>query len=584
MTQISIKEGASQPEEALSIDDLETRIFGICDRLWEHGHCSAHVVLAPADNDGEPDWENTDPANVSGLPGDEWPQDPNQAKRACVILSNIDGCDDKSNFIVMLHHETGIPGMFQIHGPEIDRVVADSIIGRDLGNRPPAKEPTELQKSMATFTAEIQAANDNEPPNKPQDDERLVPYLIAFGAPDALIMGDAVYGAMLGHLRGQIRFVDGKAMFFSGATARIIDLPEKPKTLKIVDPTEWHGQPIPDRDWFLPGLVPARNVTLLSGDGGVGKSLLALQIAAASALGIETMGLSPRRGKVFYLGAEDEEDEFKRRISQIVQGHGRTLADLDGNFRLSPMAGEDATLVLPDKAKNLAPTAMMESLIDQVTSFRPDLLILDTSADLFGGDEINRVQVRQFVGMLRKIAMGIDCAIILLSHPSIQGMQSGSGLSGSTAWNNSVRSRLYLTSVPDDDEARVLTTVKSNYSKKGGGIKMRWCNGSFAVDDGKPSAGAGIVAAKAERLFIELLSLFNRTGQNVSDVTGTSYAPAKMSKHPNSEGIGKRALADAMQRLLDRGEIKIVMEGPPSRQRKRLILTSEDYSAKDDPE
>ena len=30
------------------------------------------------------------------------------------------------------------------------------------------------------------------------------------------------------------------------------------------------------REWLVDGLIPARNVTLLSGDGGVGKSLLAL--------------------------------------------------------------------------------------------------------------------------------------------------------------------------------------------------------------------------------------------------------------------------------------------------------------------
>jgi len=390
-------------------------------------------------------------------------------------------------------------------------------------------------------------------------------------------MGEAVYGAMLGHLRGQIRIVDGRGLFVSGGTSRFVDLPEKPKSLTIVDPTEWHGQPVPDREWFLPGLVPARNVTLLSGDGGVGKSLLALQIAAASALGVDTMGLTPQAGRVFYLGAEDEEDEFRRRLAQIVAGHGRTLADLDGNFRLSPMAGEDATLALPDRAKNMQPTAMMESLVDQVTSFRPGLLILDTSADLFGGDEINRVQVRQFVGMLRKIAMGIDCAVILLSHPSIQGIQSGSGLSGSTAWNNSVRSRLYLTAAQDDDEARVLTTVKSNYGKKGGGIKMRWSDGTFVLDDGKPTAGASMLAAQAERVFCELLSMLTRQGRNVCHVPGTTYAPSVMAKLPEAQGVNKARLVDAMNGLLASGAVKIVVEGPASRQRQRLILAAEDF-------
>ena len=53
-------------------------------------------------------------------------------------------------------------------------------------------------------------------------------------------------------------------------------------------------------------MVPSRQVTILAGDGGVGKSLLALQFGAASALGCDTAGLSPRSGRTLYLGAEDE--------------------------------------------------------------------------------------------------------------------------------------------------------------------------------------------------------------------------------------------------------------------------------------
>ena len=35
------------------------------------------------------------------------------------------------------------------------------------------------------------------------------------------------------------------------------------------------GKAVPPREWLLDGLVPNKTVTLLSGDGGTGKSLLA---------------------------------------------------------------------------------------------------------------------------------------------------------------------------------------------------------------------------------------------------------------------------------------------------------------------
>jgi hypothetical protein len=70
--------------------------------------------------------------------------------------------------------------------------------------------------------------------------------------------------------------------------------------------------------------------------------------------------------------------------------------------------------------------------------------------------------------------------VILLSHPSQAGRNSGSGESGSTAWNNAVRARLYLTR-PEDGiaEQRVLTRKKSNYSASGDDVKLDllWVDG-----------------------------------------------------------------------------------------------------------
>jgi RecA-family ATPase len=117
---------------------------------------------------------------------------------------------------------------------------------------------------------------------------------------------------------------------------------------------------------------------------------------------------------------------------------------------------------------------------------RIGLLVLDTIADLFGGNEIIRAQVNYFIkavcGSLIKQAKdaGFVLTVILLSHPSQAGRNSGSGESGSTAWNNAVRARLYLTR-PEDGlpEQRVLTRKKSNYSASGDDVKLEliWKDG-----------------------------------------------------------------------------------------------------------
>jgi hypothetical protein len=46
--------------------------------------------------------------------------------------------------------------------------------------------------------------------------------------------------------------------------------------LAITIAAELAGKPVPERAWLVENWIPSRQVTLLSGDGGVGKSLLAM--------------------------------------------------------------------------------------------------------------------------------------------------------------------------------------------------------------------------------------------------------------------------------------------------------------------
>jgi RecA-family ATPase len=338
----------------------------------------------------------------------------------------------------------------------------------------------------------------------------------------------------------------------------------------LIDPRDWQGKSVPERKWFVEGLIPDRTVTNLSGDGGSGKTEIILQLIAAASLQTEWFGKDVSPGPCLYYGAEDEADELHRRLETIVRHAGRQLSDLEG-IRLIPMAGLDAVLAEPDKRTgNLSATAIYPQLVSQAKLLRPKLIVIDPSADVFGGDEINRAQVRKFVSMLRSLAMEIDCAVLLLSHPSLTGMSSGTGTSGSTAWNNSVRSRLYLEVT--SPETRVLKLVKANHGKVGGTIEMRWDDGVYVLDTGDDPAVESLIHSAVDKLFLELLGIFTEQGQNVGIVTGTSYAPAQMAKHPKAKGYTKNQLAASMQRLLDGKRIRVKTEGSPSRQRSRLVV------------
>jgi len=250
------------------------------------------------------------------------------------------------------------------------------------------------------------------------------------------------------------------------------------------------GKDIPVRKWLIKDYIPDWAVTMLSGDGGVGKSLLALQSGVSICTRRPWVGMEPvKSGPVIYASAEDDSDEIHIRASDIVRAEGIGLDALTG-FHVWPLAGLDAVMGMPDGNGRVRPTKLWGKFVRICERVKPALIILDTLADIYGGDENVRTQARQFITQLRGLAIRLKCAVLLLSHPSLSGMNSGSGTSGSTGWHNSVRGRLYLTrptqgALSKDPKARVLTTKKQNYAGGYGDERqLRWEAGRFRHIEG----------------------------------------------------------------------------------------------------
>ncbi len=318
----------------------------------------------------------------------------------------------------------------------------------------------------------------------------------------------------------------------------------------------------------------------MGGDGGTGKSLLALQLAAAVAMGRPWLRRSVREGRAFYLSAEDDKDELHRRLADVVRAEDATLADADSLTLLS-LAGEDAVLGgLAPGAGAVSATGLFREVDDLLREEQPTLVVLDTLADLFAGNENDRAQARQFIGLLRGLALRHGCAVLMLSHPSLSGMSTGSGSSGSTGWNNSVRSRLYFERVTSegyesDPDARRLVNKKANYARTGQEIGLRWREGVFVADEPETGLDRQAKTAKAERVFLKLLRLFEEQGRRVNHAGGQTYAPTVFASHPDAEGISKRAFGSAMEKLMADRRVKIAADGPPSKRRQYLALGGE---------
>lgn len=350
-------------------------------------------------------------------------------------------------------------------------------------------------------------------------------------------------------------------------------IPSPERVSHFFSAASFANKSVPERQFVVPELIPDRTVTLFAGDGGTGKSLLALMLSVSIVAMQSWLGRSVKAGRVIFITAEDDEEELHRRIEDIRRAYGLSYADLDG-LTLRSLAGEDALLAVETQVA-LIQSALFDELDAQAHDEEPVLIVIDTLADVYPSNENDRAKVRQFVGILRSLALKRRCAVLLLAHPSLAGMSSGTGTSGSTAWNNSVRSRLYLSRIaPDgqeiDPDKRVLATKKANYGAIGGEIAMTWKAGVFVLDGTPEQLDRMAAGAKAERVFMRLLADFTAQGRYVSANPSSSFAPTVFAAHPKAEGMTARALKAAMNALFDRREIVNSTHGKGAKARRHI--------------
>ncbi len=350
--------------------------------------------------------------------------------------------------------------------------------------------------------------------------------------------------------------------------------PPRHVTFDTISAASFYGQPIPRQPWLIDGMLPAGQPSLLSGDGGLGKSYLALQLSVSVVATGMWLSRSVERGSVLYVSCEDETAEIHRRLEKISKHAGVTVNDLSG-LHIAPMADRDALLASTTRA-GLQMTPLFAALSERVAASRPTLVVLDSLADVYGGNEIDRAQVRWFIGQLRSLCHTTGATIVILSHPSLSGMASGSGLSGSTHWNNSVRSRLYLTR-PDsgNNDERVLEVKKNNRGETGRQIELEWRNGVFVALDGGDARR--FVEADIDDLFMTLLKRFTEQGRYVNASGGTTYAPSVFEKEPEAKArrIKKRQFSEAMSRLFGAGRIAVGTRKSGGHERQFIEITGD---------
>ncbi len=325
---------------------------------------------------------------------------------------------------------------------------------------------------------------------------------------------------------------------------------ENPVTGAIcyVDFTRLAHSPPPERRWVADEWLPRSTVIALFGPGGVGKSVLMQQCAVAVANGNAWLGLPTARGPVLGFFCEDDESELQRRAVRIFQASGLDPSTASTGLHLDARAGKPNALITFGTNRIGRPTALMHKLEEQCAEHRPVMLILDNIAQLFTGLENDRGQVTDFCNVLTGLARSFECAVVILGHPA---KAAESQYSGSTAWENAVRTRLFLER--QDDGTLVFRKAKANYSALGE-IALEYLNGVFVPvvrGSGDPHA-----VEDAKAIVLAAVAKLTARQQPASHLNTTrNYLVKLMAQEDLLDAVPEKVAAKALSALIDAGEL-----------------------------
>lgn len=256
--------------------------------------------------------------------------------------------------------------------------------------------------------------------------------------------------------------------------------------LEMVEVSDLDTAEIPDPPHIIDKLLPVGVASSLAGHGGAGKTKLMLSAAISVALGRPFMGLSVEQVPVLFYSAEDGAEVIRYGLKQIIEQEGISPAELSRNMHVIDATTIDPALFI-ERSENDGlgttrrglTTPAFRALADKAKEVGARFIVIDNASDTFEANENERSRVRGFIRALAGLAREIDGAVLLLSHVDKQTAKNGGnseGYSGSTAWHNSVRSRMYLEA---DGRNLTLKHQKANFGPLADDLLMHFDNGAL---------------------------------------------------------------------------------------------------------
>lgn len=301
--------------------------------------------------------------------------------------------------------------------------------------------------------------------------------------------------------------------------------------------------------WLWYPYIPAGKLTLLEGDPQVGKTWLALQLAALVSTGdpfpdpARKGAPGPRRppANVVYMTAEDGlGDTLRPRLEACGADVNRIYA-LRGRLQRDEETGEE--IERPIWLSNL------EELRQVMEEVRPALVVVDPLQAYLGErvDMHRANEVRPILSGVARLAEEYGCAVLLVRHlgKSPQDRPIYRGL-GSIDFAAAARSIL-LAGIQEDTGARILAHTKSSLAEAGPSMAYAIRGGRFYWEGISDVTAAALLAPAPDP---EEKSAVEEAADWLRDALEDGPMPSKvLIKEAKASGIAEITLRRAKERL-----------------------------------
>jgi|GEM_PF-6367639 len=244
----------------------------------------------------------------------------------------------------------------------------------------------------------------------------------------------------------------------AGIANKITSNPDWPTPTLI---TPFDPRDIPQREFlFSEGLFARKTVTALVAPSGAGKTQWLIQAAVSLASNTTIAGLTPERNRsrTWLWNQEDDKDELDRRLSAAMLHNSIEWQDIDDRLFFNSGVNQRLTLVGKDKSGHLRTTKHVDTLIKRLKEKQIDCFIVDPLVEFHEAEENDNVQMAYVAGVLRRIAVESNTAVVIGHHDrkpdnaSSKGHQGNqNAMRGASSLQGVTRAILTLYTMSEDD-------------------------------------------------------------------------------------------------------------------------------------